>query len=274
MAAAPLRASVARRARRSRTVPRAVAVDADTANNAVSAPSVASPTDDATASLKKRLVALAAASGRGLDATAAQKSAAASLIADLIAANPTPEPAMSPAVNGDWELIYADTHHFRSSPFFWAAGKMMGDSADFFYAAHAHQTGMFGGGVGRVVQSIDLRNNRLVSDCIVKASIGIPLLGFSPLFSGFGSVITAGRATAESGTRLSVVAETTTVRQDDAEMIPALNFLNGTSVPVEDVMRQIGGGAAPEAFLDVLYVDEEVRVSKLEDGSTFVYQRC
>ena len=243
-------------------------------NNAVAAPSSEPSSGDAAASLKKRLVALAAASGRGLDATAAQKAAAASLVADLIAVNPTPDPAMSAKVNGDWELVYSDTYLFRSSPFFWAVGKMMGETGDFFYGAHDHQTGMFGGGVGRVVQSLDLENNRIVSDCIVKASLGVPLLGFAPIFSGFGSVITAGRAVAESETRVAVVAETTTIRQDDKEVIPALNFLNNTTVPIEDAMRQIGGGAAPEVFLDVLYLDDEMRVSKLEDGSTFVYQRC
>ena len=265
---------VARRARRAATSTRAVAVDPDAANNAVAAPSSEPSSGDAAASLKKRIVALAAASGRGLDATAAQKAAAASLIADLIAVNPTSDPAMSAKVNGDWELVYSDTFLFRSSPFFWAVGKMMGETGDFFYGAHDHQTGMFGGGVGRVVQSLDLENNRIVSDCIVKASLGVPLLGFAPIFSGFGSVITAGRAVAESETRVAVVAETTTIRQDDKEVIPALNFLNNTTVPIEDAMRQIGGGAAPEVFLDVLYLDDEMRVSKLEDGSTFVYQRC
>ena len=78
---------------------------------------------------------------------------------------------MSAKVNGDWELVYSDTFLFRSSPFFWAVGKMMGETSDFFYGAHDHQTGMFGGGVGRVVQSLDLDNNRIVSDCIVKASL-------------------------------------------------------------------------------------------------------
>ena len=73
-------------------------------NNAVAAPSSEPSSGDAAASLKKRIVALAAASGRGLDATAAQKAAAASLIADLIAVNPTSDPAMSAKVNGDWEL--------------------------------------------------------------------------------------------------------------------------------------------------------------------------
>lgn len=302
LATAPLRVRrgrAVRRARGSVSVVRAVATPskeeaAETSSSSSSstssevAPSTPPPSpgpsssdaasDADLAALKRRLVSLAAGSGRGQDATAAQASAFASVVADLVAANPTRDPARSALLDGDWELIYADTHLFRSSPFFWAVGRMMGDgNADFFYGAHAHQTGLFGGGVGRVVQSLDCAapgaSNRLVSDVVVRASLGVPLLGFAPLFSGYGSVITAGRATAIDGERLAVVAETTTVRQDDASVLPALNFLNGTTVPVEDAMRQISGGAAPEVYLDVVYLDEEIRVSKLEDGSVFVYQR-
>jgi hypothetical protein len=43
-----------------------------------------------------------------------------------------------------------------------------------------------------------------------------------------------GRASAVDGTRLAVTAETTTVRQDDANVLPQLNFLNGTSVGSTD----------------------------------------
>ena len=270
---APAGAANARVNRAARVVSRAVAEDAPPA--AAVRASVAEDADAKCAETKKRLVAVAAASGRGLDATAAQKTSAAALVDALVAANPTPDPTTSELVNGDWELVYSDTHLFRSSPFFWGVGKMMGSTADFFYAAHSHQTGMFGGGVGRVVQSIDVAAGTLVSDCIVKASLGIPLLGFSPVFSGFGSVITKGRLEPLDGTRFSVVAETTTVRQDDTSVIPALNFLNGTTVPVEDAMKTVGGGeAGPEAFLDVTFLDDEMRISKLEDGSVFVYQRC
>ena len=216
------------------------AVDADAAStSAVDATATSSSpgaSEGAAEPLKKRLMALAAASGRGQDATSAQKTAASGLVADLIAVNPTPEPARDPSIAGDWELVYADTHLFRSSPFFWAVGRMMGsENADFFYDAHAHQTGIFGGGVGRVVQSIDPEAGRLVSDCVVRASVGVPLLGFAPIFAGYGSVITAARAIPIDAVRLGVTVEATTVRQDDATVLPQLNFLNGTTVPVEDV---------------------------------------
>ena len=277
VSAAPLRASAARRTPRGVcTVTRAV--DADTiTNNAVFNPTVVSHADSESpevGSLKRRLLAVAAASGRGLDATAAQKSIAATLIANLILVNATPDPASCDLTNGDWELVYSDTFLFRSSPFFWSAGAMMGENASFFYAAHDHQVGMFGGGIGRVVQSIDMANGRITSDCIVKASLGVPLIGFAPIFAGYGSVITSASATIESPTRISCTTETTTIRQDDTIVIPFLNFMNNTSVPVEDVMRLATGGAAPTVFLEINFVDREMRISKLEDGSVFVYQRC
>ena len=42
----------------------------------------------------------------------------------------------------------------------------------------------------------------------------MPLIGFSPIFSGFGSVITAGRATPVDGTRLVRRPEGTSTRSN------------------------------------------------------------
>jgi hypothetical protein len=42
--------------------------------------------------------------------------------------------------------VYSDTFLFRSSPFFWSLGSLLGNNADFFFAAHSHQTA--GRGVG------------------------------------------------------------------------------------------------------------------------------
>ena len=75
--------------RATRIVSRAVAED-ESSSSAVYQPAVApeQPSGaDVNAAAKKRLLAVAAASGRGLDATPAQKTAASSLIAELIAAN-------------------------------------------------------------------------------------------------------------------------------------------------------------------------------------------
>ena len=229
--------------------------------------------------LKTDIYALAATTSRGAEATDVQKDAMQKKIAELNRLNPTPTPARSDLINGDWELAYADTYAFRASPFFWQLGKALNENANLFYDAHAHQTSLFGGGVGRVVQNIDMQNMTLTSDCIVKASVGIPFVGFAPIFSGYGSVISKaniiGGGGEEANDRLFCVMESTTIRQDDTEVIPALNFLNNTVVPVGEVFENVVGGGTPPPTVEmkVLYLDEETRVSSLEDGSILLFKR-
>ena len=229
--------------------------------------------------LKTDIYALAATTSRGAEATDVQKDAMQKKIAELKRLNPTPTPARSDLINGDWELAYADTYAFRASPFFWQLGKALNENANLFYDAHAHQTSLFGGGVGRVVQNIDMQNMTLTSDCVVKASVGIPFVGFAPIFSGYGSVISKaniiGGGGEEANDRLFCVMESTTIRQDDTEVIPALNFLNNTVVPVGEVFENVVGGGTPPPTVEmkVLYLDEETRVSSLEDGSILLFKR-
>ena len=229
--------------------------------------------------LKTDIYALAATTSRGAEATDVQKDVMQKKIAELNRLNPTPTPARSDLINGDWELAYADTYAFRASPFFWQLGKALNENANLFYDAHAHQTSLFGGGVGRVVQNIDMQNMTLTSDCVVKASVGIPFVGFAPIFSGYGSVISKaniiGGGGEEAKDRLFCVMESTTIRQDDTEVIPALNFLNNTVVPVGEVFENVVGGGTPPPTVEmkVLYLDEETRVSSLEDGSILLFKR-
>ena len=79
----------------------------------------------------------------------------------------------------------------------------------------------------------------------------------------------------EANDRLFCVMESTTIRQDDTEVIPALNFLNNTVVPVGEVFENVVGGGTPPPTVEmkVLYLDEETRVSSLEDGSILLFKR-
>lgn len=229
--------------------------------------------------LKSDIYALAATTSRGAEADSIQKEAMQKKISELNRLNPTPMPARSELINGQWELVYTDTYAFRASPFFWQLGKALNENANLFYDAHAHQTSLFGGGVGRVVQNINTIDMTLTSDCIVKASVGIPFVGIAPIFSGFGSVISKaniiGGGGEEANDKLYCVMESTTIRQDDTEVIPALNFLNNTVVPVGEVFENIIGGGTPPPTVEmkVSYLDEEMRVSSLEDGSILLFKR-
>ena len=100
--------------------------------------------------LKSNIYALAATTSRGAEASADEKEKMQKKISELNRLNPTPMPARSELINGRWELVYTDTYAFRASPFFWQLGKALNENANLFYDAHAHQTSLFGGGVGRV----------------------------------------------------------------------------------------------------------------------------
>jgi hypothetical protein len=262
----PRRQSTTKHARRAHTTPRAIGVNDDVVTSSSS--SADSLENDA---LKTEIYALAACAGRGETATTRQRDEMRALLRSL--KNPTAMPARDERLHGTWELVYESSGFpFRSSPFFWAVGKLLGENADFFYGAHEHQTSMFGGGCGTCLQKISL--GRLESDCVVKASLGVPLFGFAPLFAGYGSVITKGtsRVLDDDTIAMPVGSLSTTVRQDDANVLPALNFLNGTTVPVGNVMGQITD-AESEVTMRITYLDENMRVSELEDGTQLVYCR-
>ena len=106
----------------------------------------ASLTQEETSVLKTRLLVLGAASCRGGEATSTQLTDASELVTQLgeIGCSDYTQ------LDGKWQLVMSSTKPFRSSPFFWTVGSMMGDMADFFYDAHEHQTSLFGGGIGEV----------------------------------------------------------------------------------------------------------------------------
>jgi len=224
---------------------------------------------------KSEIYALAAFASRGESATTEQREDMRELVQRL--KNPTLAPARAEALSGTWELLYESSGYpFRSSPFFWGVGKLMDDfipsSADFFYGAHEHQTSLFGGGCGTCLQKIS--DGALESDVVVKASLGVPLVGFGPVFSAYGNVITKGktRVVDDDTIAMPLASLSTTLRQDDKSIVPALNFMNGMTVPVGDVMDRVADADA-EVTMRITYLDEDLRVSELQDGTQLIYRR-
>ncbi|KAK3273440.1 hypothetical protein CYMTET_18318, partial [Cymbomonas tetramitiformis] len=222
--------------------------------------------DAATSEFKDRLLKLAAVTCRGSEATTAQRDEAAHLVSQLGEIGNFDSNDLS----GSWQLVMSSTFPFRSSPFFWAIGEMMGGTADFFYSAHEHQTSLFGVGIGEVIQTIDLDEEELVSDVVVKAGLGIPLVGFAPIVSGRGRVITSASLRLEDGASLTVTVKQTALNGGPEAILPALN---GTTVPVATAMSALNSGAVPEVTFKTDFVDDTLRVSSLPDGSWFAYIR-
>jgi hypothetical protein len=121
------------------------------------------------------------------------------------------------------------------------------------------------------LQTIDLEGEELISDCVVKASIGLPLVGWAPLASGSGRVITRASLRVFEGTSsLAVSVKETALDGGPEAIFPAFN---GTVVPVATAMSAINGGTVPEIILETMFVDSEMRISQLPDGAWFVYIR-
>ena len=132
------------------------------------------------------LLQIAAGTGRGEFATKTQKEKAESLIAALEEQNPTMEPANSPLVNGQWELLYSSTQLFRSSPFF-MAGRAVCSTPDqakqYDWFCEMHRKALAISSIGQVRQIIS--PTRLVSEFEVVVG-AVPFLSdFTPFtYSG------------------------------------------------------------------------------------------
>lgn len=92
---------------------------------------------------------------RGQVASREENDAVLDLVYQLEGRNPTPETTDAKKIGGVWELVYSDTHPFRSSPFFMALGEVFGDElqqAETTFDLHRAATA--NGEIGRVRQII------------------------------------------------------------------------------------------------------------------------
>lgn len=107
--------------------------------------------------LKVALLALAARTNRGEIASTSEKDRARELVRQLESYNPTPEPAMNELSLGRWELVFASTQLFRSSPFFMAARavcKEGNEAASFNQFCDLHREALAFTQIGKVMQIV------------------------------------------------------------------------------------------------------------------------
>jgi hypothetical protein len=278
--------------------PRSRAAQPTHASSSASSAAVAPATGDV-ASLKLRLLRVAATSDRGqlhnafvwgADAYAAERAHAAALVAAL-EAHPS-HGALAPldpsALDGTWELTYASGQLFRSSPFFLAVSEAFGDSAksELFFKLHELQVASFGiSRYGRVEQSIDSAAGELTSSftTLLFGLTVLPLIGWGKLLPTFGgrivSIARVLRAAPSSDAReIRVELEKTRVEQAPGiALMPLLGrFLVGREAPVGAVWRLLpwNGGRAPTCAVRCTFLDGDTRVMRDRDGAFFVYMRC
>lgn len=106
-----------------------------------------------------------------------------------------------------------------------------------------------GASIGTAMQTVSLLSNSLISEVDMT------------VFPGFtGTVVTSSRLQVLSPTRLALDVHSTRVA--NSSFSP---FLDGVSVPVEQLMEAVRGVGCTRVIYDVTFVDESLRVTRCGD---------
>lgn len=214
-----------------------------------------------------------------------------------------PHDVTEETVSGEWELAYSDVELFRSSPFFLAIeraldtspgiptlGKWLGitdptKKSQMFFKLHQLQVLSWGAStVGRISQKIDFKDGEFESafDTIIFGLTVIPILGWFKLLPTFGGrvVTVADKLKLEGNEMIMELAKTQVVTCPGVKRLPLLDgvFMDRW-YPVREVWKLLpwnGGpfnGREPECRVTVVYVDEDMRLTRDMGGALFVYTR-
>jgi hypothetical protein len=247
-------------------------------------PASCSDTDPKTQDALFWLQALGAITGRGEFAIKSQKESAAKVLKTLEAANPTVEPARSDKSHGRWELVYAETHSFRASPFF-LAGRAVCQTADdadkFAWFCDMHRAALAISQIEAVRQIVS-PDGRFVSEFEVRAG-AVPFLSdFTPFAYSGGAPLTVTGAIVSSADVAPTVDGTGWEMSMDSVEIKGSNLpgvrqildkgLKLQSRPLgnwlEDNVEQY---TKPVPVLRITYLDDMFRVSRDQDGNAYCY---
>lgn len=223
---------------------------------------------------------------RGEFAPKLEKEWALHTIAEIEASNPTPRPTLSPLILGRWELVYASTQLFRSSPFFMAGRAVCTtqDQADQYnWFCDMHRQALAVSNIGPVRQIVS--ETRLTSEFEVKVG-SIPFLSdVTPFRYSGGMPVTVNGAIVSS-------ADLTPLNDGTGwELFLDTVEIKGSNVPI---LRQVLDGGLklpsrllgdfletnvpvyrnPKPIFRTTYLDETYRISRDQDNNAFVYVKA
>jgi hypothetical protein len=215
--------------------------------------------------LKRELMLLASVTDRGAYCSKEEKDIVIDLVAQLEALNPTKDPASN--CKGEWDLGYASTQLFRSSPFFQSIRVAVGEDnkevTENGFALHAQATS--GSRVGRVRQIVT--SEKLISEVDLEVGMlpGIPM-------SLQGTVVSTAILNVVSDKRWELRIENTKVMGSN---IPLFNmFMDDLQLelPVGNFYSYLQG-QVPVIPLTTFYVDDTLRITRDVDENFFVFIR-
>jgi hypothetical protein len=230
------------------------------------------------------LSSLGAITGRGEYAVRAQKESAAKVLKTLEASNPTDMPTKSPKSHGRWELIYAETHSFRASPFFLAARAVCttaDEAKQFAWFCDMHRAALAVSQI-EAVRQIVTSDGRFVSEFEVRAG-AVPFLSDLTPFSYSGGVpLTVTGAIVSSadvspntaGTGWEVSMDTVEIKGSNLPGVRQIldAGLKIQSRPLSDWLEENNVEyTKPTPVLQITYLDDMFRISRDQDGNAYCY---
>jgi hypothetical protein len=235
--------------------------------------------------LKLDLLRIGAACSRGETATDADLAEARRAISMLEDVNPTLEPALASSCVGTWDLVFADTQLFRSSPFFMAGRAVCADgdeAARYDWFCDMHRAALAISNIGKVRQIVSTDTITSEFEVSVGAvpflSDALPFLRYSGglPFEITGAIVSSASIDTKSGDAWSLLMDTVEIKGSN---IPLLRQVLDRGLNLQT--RALGGlleqavpeYANPTPAFTTTYLDDEVRVSKDQDGKLFVYAR-
>ena len=225
--------------------------------------------------LKTALLALAARTNRGEIANSAEKEKAFDLVDQLEQLNPTNDPVASELTLGRWELVFSNTHLFRSSPFFMAARAVCKDGEEasrFNLFCDLHRQALAFTSIGKVSQIISER--RLISEF---ETVGAVLPGLPLTLKG--TIESSADIEAKTSESMSLFMDKVRIKRGSSNLPIFKDFLDGfDGLPIRRLGQELeerfrNSYSNPRPIFRTRYVDAHMRISRDQDDNIFVYNR-
>lgn len=226
--------------------------------------------------LKVEVLRVASASSRGERASPGELGAARAAVESLEALNPTSDPTLGERCAGTWELAFADTQLFRSSPFFMAGRALCGEGDEanrYDWFCDMHRAALQFTNIGKVRQVVS--STSIVSEFEVEVGAAPVALGYPVNIDG--AIVSTANIAGNRGDALELMMESVEIKGSNVPLLrQALD--GGLKLRTEPLGRALESVVSdrdlfPEIVFRTTYLDSELRVSRDQDGKIFVYTR-
>lgn len=237
-----------------------------------------------------KLLAISAATDRGQLANTDEKQQISSLIQQIEALTPsaTTPTLQDSMMSGTWELVYSNTQLFRSSPFFMAGRAVCQtpeEAQQYDWFCDMHRAALAISTIGKVRQVVDTSTSKLVSEFEVKVG-SIPFLNDYTPFSYSGGlpgtidgaiVSTADITPTTNGKGWEIYMDTVEIKGSNIPLLRQLLDMPNVKLQSRSLAsvleNTISDYETPRPIFSTTYLDNDLRISRDQDGKVFVYTK-